>query len=428
MNRRIWEWIVFALALASSGALLAAEQGGHPVAWWWVSLAGCALVALSHRAWSPVMETSILPGVWLVAMVWVPPGGTAWYSSFVGWTLSAVAVRTRSRLAVLLALVGTAAWMAAPDQMALDGFRIASLACTGVSLVLLAWYGLRVPPRARNVDLIVCSYSGNTAHFAQSFAEGAQQAGASVTVHRQHHMDVRGVKLEGDSLVVAYPVIGWNPPFPLHDMLLRDLPRGRGKPAYVLHTSAGGPENAFLLTWLILLLKGYRPCGRLGGTYPVNVTTIRIGPRRMWAWLDSLLPRPSDLRVAREAGQSFASGKIDGLGFWVWPSPLVPLNHPWIARTFFRYMYWPYLWKSRCNKCNLCARACPTGRIKAVPGSFPTSSGNCALCYNCVNLCPTNAMHAIALSEYATQYRPRFPKLVVRNRPRERKPRAEPAQ
>ena len=94
------------------------------------------------------------------------------------------------------------------------------------------------------------------------------------------------------------------------------------------------------------------------------------------------------------------------------------MNYPVLARWFFRYVYWPYLWKSRCNKCNLCARACPTGRIKGVKGEFPTSSGNCTMCYNCVNLCPTNAMHAIALTEYGARYIPRFPGLVVRNRPR----------
>jgi ferredoxin len=329
---------------------------------------------------------------------------------------------------LLLASIATAAWVAVPDAMALDAFRIASLACTGASLVMLATCAPRKRTRLRKIDLLVCSYSGNTAHFARSFAEGAQQAGASTTMHRQHHIEVRGPEFEGDSLVVAFPVIGWNPPFPLHDMLIRQLPRGRGKPAYILHSSAGGPENAFLLVWLILLFKGYRPLGKLGGTYPANITTARLGPKRLWAWLDSLLPRPSDVRLAREAGHSFANGQLDGLPPWVWPSPLVPLNHPLILRTFARYLYWPYLWKSRCNKCNLCARACPTGRIRAVAGSYPTSSGNCTLCYDCVNLCPTNAMHAIALTEYGRQYRPRFPGLVVRNRPRERKSRADRAQ
>lgn len=418
MPRTIGSVGSFVVAVASSVGLLWLESRGLHVHTMAVS-AGCAvLVAASFRATSPVVETTLLPCVWAVAAVWVEPGGIAWLAPLVGWTLALLAHRVGGRLATGVAILATVPWIVVPDGHGLDAFRIASLVCTALSLVGFAWHGLRRSVAVRDVDVVVCSYSANTAHFVEQFRRGVENAAAAVTVHRHHHTPGNQLQLRGDALVIAYPVIGWNPPYPVFELMIHDLPRGRGKPAYVLHSSAGGPENAFFLAWLLLLLKGYRPSGRLGGTYPVNVTTFRIGPQRMWSWFDKLLPRPSDVRLAEESGAAFARGQSAGLPFWLWPSPLFIANFPLVFKYLNHHFYRPYLWKWRCNKCNACLRACPTGRLRTGPDGFPTAKGRCVLCYDCVNLCPTNAMQAIALTEYGARYRPRFNKLVVRNRPR----------
>ncbi len=419
MKRKNWDTLVLVAAAVASVALLLLIRQGHAVHWLWLTLGTCVLVTLATRAVSPLFETSMLPTILLIASIYVPVGGLVWSAPLVGWTLAVAAQRTGSRAAAILAIAVSLAWIAVPDGVSNDAFRMVSLVTVAANLLFCAVQALGRRQAVGIVDVVVCSYTSNTAHFAQQFAEGVEKAGAKANIHRYHYTSLPIPTLSGDALVVAYPTIGWNPPYTMFDLIL-DLPRGRGRPAYVLYTSAGGPENAFFLSWLLLLCKGYRPMGRLGGTYPGNVMTIRIGPKRMWRWLDTLLPRNTDLRLAHEAGEQFVRGIPEGLPFWLWPSPLFILNFPLIFKLLNRYIWWPYVRKSRCNKCNLCVRACPTGRIKGVEGSFPISSGPCVLCYGCVNLCPTDALQAVALTEYGQRYEPRWPNLVVRNKPRKR--------
>ncbi|MCU0917748.1 MAG: hypothetical protein MUC88_24770, partial [Planctomycetes bacterium] len=94
---------------------------------------------------------------------------------------------------------------------------------------------------------MVNSASGNTMHLTQSFIKGLRQAGTAATVHRFHYFQDFRAELAGDALVVAFPVYGFKPPWPFLAWLLRALPKGRGRPAFVLYSCAGGPENVGLL-------------------------------------------------------------------------------------------------------------------------------------------------------------------------------------
>ena len=80
------------------------------------------------------------------------------------------------------------------------------------------------------IDVLLCSYSGNPAHFTEAFAGGAREAGAAVRIHRFHYAARFRDSLDGDALVLAFPVIGWKPPWPFLDFLIRSLPAGNGRP------------------------------------------------------------------------------------------------------------------------------------------------------------------------------------------------------
>ena len=129
-------------------------------------------------------------------------------------------------------------------------------------LIFAASIVLRPRKVPLHIDVLLCSYSSNTAHFTGLFTDAANKAGAKVLVHRFHHYRGFTVRYKGDAFVIAFPVIGWKPPWPMLYYLILKLPWGGGKPAYVLYTAAGGPENTGTFVWLLLTLKGYRIAGR----------------------------------------------------------------------------------------------------------------------------------------------------------------------
>lgn len=269
----------------------------------------------------------------------------------------------------------------------------------------------------QSVDFIICSYSGNTAHFCESFIHGLKSAGMSVRIHRFHYHNDFTANLSGDALVVAFPVIGWKPPWSFNHYLRKGLPKGEGKAAFILYTCAGGPENSFLLPWLWLTLKGYRLRGHLWCSYPVNVPTFRLGPKRMWRFFDKLLPMKLDLVRAFDAGKRFSRNEVGGFPFFIYPLFLCPIGVLLDNRWLDRILYRNHVWKSRCNSCGLCVTHCPQQRLTLVNG-IPKAKGTCTICMGCVNICPSRAMEMTGFTEYGQQYRPRWPKLLVTNRKR----------
>ncbi|MFH1228658.1 MAG: hypothetical protein V1701_12260 [Planctomycetota bacterium] len=265
------------------------------------------------------------------------------------------------------------------------------------------------------IDLILCSYSGNTAHYAEPFIAGARQSGAEVIVHRYHYYKEFKPELSGDGLVVAFPVMGWKPPWPMFNYLIFDLPRGKGKPAYIMYSSAGGPENAGVLIWLILTLKGYRVTGRSWAAYPINVSTFRLGLKRVWAAIDKVVPHPKDADAQARCGRDFADGQSAGLPFIFWPSPLFIFGILIDNKLIDSLIYRNHVYKKRCNQCGICVDYCPAQRLKMADG-YPKSSGACVLCTCCVNLCPKRAMNIWFFTEYGNPYHPRWRELVVRGK------------
>ncbi len=96
---------------------------------------------------------------------------------------------------------------------------------------------------------------------------------------------------------------GWKPPWNLVEYIIRKLPKGGGKPAFILYTYMGGAENAGFIAWLLLKLKGYRVIGRNWAAYPNNVVTLRPGPKRLWRCLDRIFPTGRDIAFIRDSGE-----------------------------------------------------------------------------------------------------------------------------
>ena len=414
---RGWIALVLTLALVGVAGWLLLQLEFSNVVLLWIACCVPVMVVTPGTAALWEVATSILVVLILRWAGFTEPVGLALpvVSTTLAWTVSA----TRSRAAFALGVAGTAAWIGLlpPASWTAVHAVLIAVAVLGWPVVWLHLWALRTSGPAERIDCLVASYSGNTAHMAARFVAGAHDAGAQVALHRLHYTDAPHPELTGDALVLAFPVFGWKPPWPVFDYLLRDLPPGNGKPAYVLYTSAGGPENTGIVAWLALTLRGYRVVGRGWGIYPISVATFRLGPKFFWRWMDRLIPFGWESGDVRELGAAFVRGHATGLPFVLWPSPLPILGFLLDNRWLNRFAYRNHAYKKRCDGCGICVAYCPVGRLKLVD-KRPKATGTCSLCLGCINHCPTGAMQMWFFSEYGNPYWTQFKEYVVRTRRR----------
>jgi len=414
---RGWIALLTALALIAIAAWAWQVHGWFSFLALWFAL--CVPVLIS----TPISGAAFEVGTsGLVALVLWACGVTepmALGLPIVSTTLAWVAFGTRSHIGFVLGVAATAGWIVllpAGDWTPVHAVLIAA-SLLGWPVVWLHMWASRSAGPVERIDCLLTSYSGNTAHLAARFVAGAEDAGAEVAVHRLHYVDGPPPDLRGDALVVSFPVFGWKPPWPVFDYLLKGLPPGKGRPAFLLYSSAGGPENSGVVAWLALTVRGYRVVGRGWGVYPLSVATFRLGPKFLWRWMDTLIPFGWESGDIRALGRSFARGVATGLPFVLWPSPLPVLGFLLDNRWVNRFAYRNHAYRSRCDGCAICVAYCPTGRLKLVD-KRPVATGTCTLCLGCINHCPTGAMQMWFFSEYGQPYWTRFPDHVVRTRRR----------
>lgn len=374
-------------------------------------------VLLLYHSWSVLLEMSMLPFIWLIASPFESHLGPTWYLLLVSTVTISLSHRLNSRIATTVSVLFSLTFGLFLTYNRQIGVVGSVLLVT--ILLWLAFYGLETtrgtiayrPPK--NIDLILCSFSGNTGHYANAFTESARKSGAEVIVHRFHYYKDFDPVLNGDSLVLAFPAIGWKLPWPLTEFLIKKLKTGNGKPALILYTAAGGPENAGIIAWILLALKGYKVIGRLWSLYPLNVPTLRLGPKRLWRFIDSLTPLRSDIRFVQYSAKEFVTGSGGGLPFILWPTPLAVigflLDNKWINTILYR----TYVWRKRCTACDFCIKYCPVNRFISVNGR-PKAKGTCSMCFGCVNHCPRNSMQMRFWSEYGQPYKSRWPQFIIK--------------
>jgi len=371
---------------------------------------------LTYRSWSILLEVSTIPFVWLFLTPFLTRQGAMWYLPLVAAVIILVGHRLRSCSATLVAIFCIVGWTAFAVLTNTIGFI--EVVFLGTTLIWVAIYILETFRQSdsrfpRKIDVILCSFSGNTGHYTEIFTNSLAENGITTMVHRFHRKEEFNPILDGDTLVLAFPVSAWKPPWLLMEYMFRDLPRGKGKPAFILYTSAGGPENAGFIAWIILALRGYRVLGRLWSIYPLNVPTFRLGPKSLWQFIDSLTPFARDTQFVITAAQEFSKGEKTGFPFVLWPTPLVLLGFLLDNRWINRFIYRSYVWRRRCIGCNFCVNYCPLNRFSTETG-IPKAQGTCCLCFGCVNHCPQNAMQMRFWSEYGQPYKSRWPKFIVK--------------
>jgi ferredoxin len=404
-----WLMVLCGLSFASGLlALIKCHAGQNFMVFLAMATLGGLIAAIPFRSFALFAEFTVLPIIQWICLKLGVVGAAVLYISLVAAVLASLAHKLSSRFWVVAAWLGTILWFCLAEESwvkmrAIDGVMIGSAFATLLLVSLPVFWSQR--DRPKSIDVIFCSYTGNTSHFMEPLLNAVRDEDVKVVEQRFHYYRQFQPELTGDALIVAFPVIGWKPPWPMFNYLLLRLPWGKGKPAFVIHTSAGGPENAGVLTWLVLTLRGYHVLGRASAIYPISLPTARLGPARFCRWIDSLLLRSLTPAGQTQAGHDFARGRNAGIPFLFWPSPLflagILLDNKWVD-----IVYRNHVFRRRCNGCGLCVKYCPTGRLRIVNG-YPKAGLTCALCFTCVNHCPRHAMQMWLLTEYGNPYPPK---------------------
>ena len=231
----------------------------------------------------------------------------------------------------------------------------------------------------------VFSASGNTLRVAKLFSERLSERGAECeTVRIREDMAAPDVA-SADTLVIGYPVHGFNAPQNVVDFA-KGLPECENKVYYIIKTS-GEPlhvnDASSRILDRILKKKGYIKRGEFHYVMPYNMIFRHSDDMAalMWQAARNTAPVDADKIFAGEEAQ-LKAGLLAVMTRFV-----VAVEHkamPYLGRLF-------KVKKEKCISCGKCAKLCPMLNIKMKDG-LPVFGKNCIGCTACSFNCPADAI------------------------------------
>ena len=231
----------------------------------------------------------------------------------------------------------------------------------------------------------VFSASGNTLRVAKLFSERLSERGAECeTVRIREDMTAPDVA-SADTLVIGYPVHGFNAPQNVADFA-KGLPECENKVYYIIKTS-GEPlhvnDASSRILDRILKKKGYIKRGEFHYVMPYNMIFRHSDDMAalMWQAARNTAPADADKIFAGEEAQ-LKAGLLAVMTRFV-----VAVEHkamPYLGRLF-------KVKKEKCISCGKCAKLCPMLNIEMKDG-LPVFGKNCIGCTACSFNCPADAI------------------------------------
>lgn len=231
----------------------------------------------------------------------------------------------------------------------------------------------------------VFSASGNTLRVAKLFSERLSERGAECeTVRIREDMAAPDVA-SADTLVIGYPVHGFNAPQNVADFA-KGLPECENKVYYIIKTS-GEPlhvnDASSRILDRILKKKGYIKRGEFHYVMPYNMIFRHSDDMAALMWQAARNTAPADANkiFAGEEAQ-LKAGLLAVMTRFV-----VAVEHkamPYLGRLF-------KVKKEKCISCGKCAKLCPMLNIEMKDG-LPVFGKNCIGCTACSFNCPADAI------------------------------------
>lgn len=241
-----------------------------------------------------------------------------------------------------------------------------------------------------NALYAVFSGTGNTLRVANRSAELLRSAGHTAEVYSIKKGAPMPAVEEYDTLIVAYPVHGFNTPTPVLKFV-KSLPSGEGKCAYLMRTS-GEPSKLNHASGLqpkrILKKHGYDVRGEFYYVMPYNIIFRHSDGMTVRMWNAAERRIAEDVKTIASGGTSLM--KVDPIRRFA--AFAVRIEHPampLIGRGFHV--------TDDCVGCGLCASGCPQGNITMNDGK-PVFGKDCVGCMGCSFFCPKDAVRISVLN------------------------------
>ncbi len=234
----------------------------------------------------------------------------------------------------------------------------------------------------KKINIFVFSGTGNTLMCAEELRSRLTDFGAEVSIKRIEN-GKETVESLGDTVVICYPVHGYNAPKNVIDFC-NNLPLSNAN-AYVLKTS-GEPlsinDDSSKMAIKALLSKGFVYKGEYHFIMPYNMVFRHTDEMASKMYRTAKERIPAMAKTIIEDGEHIK--KVSAKASFI--RGVVSIEH-WGARfngRFFRVK------TNKCIKCMKCVKNCPTKNITYENGKFKFG-GNCLLCTRCSFNCPTDA-------------------------------------
>jgi len=236
------------------------------------------------------------------------------------------------------------------------------------------------------------SQTGHTKLYAKVIEKAWGKLGIDV-----HASDIREIDRETlgsyDLIAVGTPVFYYDMPIPVKEWL-NSIPEIKGTPvaAFVSYGGPGGNVHNTAVGMLELLSKkggvpvGMHAFGNMGAFPPDwaggatdNVLKYRHLPdegtfEAVKLYAEEVLKNVNENKPVEVSGNIDLREFIKG-GMATWSIKALTGEHT--------------IDKTKCIKCGVCLRKCPTNAIDIKSGSI--SSSDCILCFGCMNSCPVQA-------------------------------------
>ena len=231
----------------------------------------------------------------------------------------------------------------------------------------------------------VFSASGNTLRVAKLFSERLSERGAECeTVRIREDMAAPDVA-SADTLVIGYPVHGFNAPQNVADFA-KGLPECENKVYYIIKTS-GEPlhinDASSRILDRALKKKGYVKKGEFHYVMPYNMIFRHSDDMAALMWQAAGNTAPSDADIIFEGREH----PLKPNAFACLTRLVVAVEHaamPYLGRLF-------KVKKDKCVSCGRCEKLCPMGNIEMKDG-LPVFGKNCIGCTACSFNCPEDAI------------------------------------
>ncbi|MCD4828596.1 MAG: EFR1 family ferrodoxin [Candidatus Cloacimonetes bacterium] len=232
------------------------------------------------------------------------------------------------------------------------------------------------------IDLYVFSGTGNTLLAACEVARYFCQQGIDIRLLRLEKADPAAID-PTRTLGLAFPVAVQST-YPFVWRFVEALPQVQGTGAFMLDTLAGYSGGLVGPMRKLLKSKGYTPMGACEIVMPANFMKVMKDEEK------------KRKRIAKglKKARIFAHDLHYGLAKWrevpVLPNLMNRVSRsekPWQS---MRRKLALTIDTSRCIRCGLCYKLCPTDNIRMY--EFPEMQDHCEICVRCINFCPVQAI------------------------------------